>query len=281
MHSFSLVVFLTVFSFIISWSAYLRGYYDLPFRNVEGPLIKTYEFILIFLGFLILFFLIGPIIISFILTLQKANSLNTQTLLVAQNCINLLIATLIVALCFGKAKNRFRRIWKDYLFPGSEGIEKDILTGFLTWFIATPIVLAVSMLVELICNLTIGEVLHDQMAVILLKEAMKNPFSYVLALIAIIIGAPIVEEYIYRGILQSYLRTKLGYKNAIIFSSFLFALFHFSPAQNLLNIPLLISLFVFGGYLGFVYEKRRSLFASISLHVTFNFISVMKIIYMN
>ncbi|MBI3211827.1 MAG: CPBP family intramembrane metalloprotease [Simkania negevensis] len=54
-------------------------------------------------------------------------------------------------------------------------------------------------------------------------------------------------------------------------------LFHLSSSQGVGNI----SLFIFALYLGFLYEKQCSLFASIALHMTFNSISVIRILFYN
>jgi membrane protease YdiL (CAAX protease family) len=65
---------------------------------------------------------------------------------------------------------------------------------------------------------------------------------------------------------------------AIVFSSICFSAFHFSFSQGIGNISLLFSLFVFALFLGFIYERQGSLFASISLHMTLNIVSVARIL---
>src|SRR3989304_2390656 len=79
------------------------------------------------------------------------------------------------------------------------------------------------------------------------------------------------------------LRTGCGalFKNdpVIFLAGLCFALFHLAPSQGLGNISLIVSLFAFSCYLGFIYEKRGSLFASIGLHMTFNAVSTFRILF--
>jgi hypothetical protein len=108
---------------------------------------------------------------------------------------------------------------------------------------------------------------------------IDSPFMLSIALFTIIIAAPVTEEFIFRGMLQNWLKTKLGTKSAIITTSACFALFHLSSSQGLGNISLALSLFSFACFLGFIYEKKGSLYASIGLHMTFNAVSTLRILF--
>ena len=68
-------------------------------------------------------------------------------------------------------------------------------------------------------------------------------------------------------------------KKAIVFSALCFALFHYAPSQGMGNISLLATLFLFALFLGFIYERQASLFASIGLHMTFNAVSTFRILF--
>jgi membrane protease YdiL (CAAX protease family) len=68
-------------------------------------------------------------------------------------------------------------------------------------------------------------------------------------------------------------------KKAIIFSALCFSLFHLAPSQGIGNISLVASLFLFALFLGFIYERQASLFASIGLHMTFNAVSTVRILF--
>ncbi len=119
---------------------------------------------------------------------------------------------------------------------------------------------------------------YDQVAVLYLKIAMQSPALLVSMLISILVVAPILEEFLFRGLLQTYLKNYLGKKGAIFVAALLFGLFHFNSAQGVGNISIILSLFSFGCFLGFIYERQGSLLASISLHATFNAVNVLYII---
>ena len=114
----------------------------------------------------------------------------------------------------------------------------------------------------------------DQLAVLFLKQSLDYPLYFSLAMTTIILLAPCIEETIFRGFLQSFIRQYLGPKTSIAITSFCFAFFHYAPEQKLANIPIIGSLFAFSLFLGLIYEKKGSLLASISLHAFFNAMSV-------
>jgi membrane protease YdiL (CAAX protease family) len=99
-----------------------------------------------------------------------------------------------------------------------------------------------------------------------------------MSVVSVVIFAPIIEEFLFRGCLQNYLKLHFGTKAAIQLSALCFALFHLTPSQGIGNFSLAVSLFLLGLFLGFLYEKQNSLFASVGLHMTFNTVSALRII---
>jgi membrane protease YdiL (CAAX protease family) len=77
----------------------------------------------------------------------------------------------------------------------------------------------------------------------------------------LVLLTPIVEESLIRGIGYSVYRKKYGPTLAIIFTSVLFASFHY-------NSP--IQAFFFGMLLGVIYEKTESFVAVVSAHAVIN-----------
>lgn len=155
---------------------------------------------------------------------------------------------------------------------------KQLGFGALSWLICYPAVIAIAQLLA-IGVLWIFQVPPvDQMAVKHVKMVQSNPLLFILSVFSIAILVPITEEMLFRGLLQSWLRTK--FQNnliAIILTSLLFAFFHYSPQQGVTNIELLISLFLLSCFLGFLYERQQSLWAPIGLHAFFNGISLLMI----
>jgi len=75
--------------------------------------------------------------------------------------------------------------------------------------------------------------------------------------------APVVEEFVFRGLLYRYLRGKRGVQTATMLSAFLFALAHFT-------VGLIPSLFVLGVVLAVVAERYDSIYPAITLHALLN-----------
>ncbi|GAF76601.1 unnamed protein product, partial [marine sediment metagenome] len=69
-------------------------------------------------------------------------------------------------------------------------------------------------------------------------------------------------------------------KGAILLSSFFFAAFHFSILQKWSNVTILVTLFVLSIFLGLLYERQKSLLSPIVLHSTFNFFSVLNLLFL-
>jgi uncharacterized protein len=88
-----------------------------------------------------------------------------------------------------------------------------------------------------------------------------------LAVIAVVIVAPIAEELFFRGFLYQALRKWRGVPQATVLSGFLFALAHGHPL-------LILGIFPLGIILAFLFQRRNSLAATIAAHAFFNGISL-------
>lgn len=152
----------------------------------------------------------------------------------------------------------------------------DIGFALLILLIALPTVSFLDGFSEYILTKIVELPIPNQVAVQYLIDSKDHLFAYSTMIIVAIVFAPFIEEYLFRGLLQTYIRGYFGPKGSILLSSLIFSLFHFSLSQSIGNIPLLISLFIFALYLGFCYEKRESLVASIALHMSFNATSVIR-----
>ena len=88
----------------------------------------------------------------------------------------------------------------------------------------------------------------------------------ILGLISVIIVAPIAEEFLFRGFLFSQLkRTQLGGWGAVTLSSFLWTIIHFQYEPLILLV-----LFIFGIFLGYIRMAYNSLGLPIILHAINN-----------
>lgn len=183
---------------------------------------------------------------------------------------------LIRSVLCSQHKTIWKQIWKKQ--SSTQSLMQDIGIGMLTWVISFPIVIAVGQLFDFILYLFFHLETYEQVAVRFFKKSIDSSSQLVPALIMIVCAAPIIEELLFRGCLQSYLKRYMKKNLAIVFSSLCFSAFHFSFSQGIGNISLLFSLFIFALFLGFIYERQGSLFASISLHMTLNVVSVVRIL---
>ena len=84
---------------------------------------------------------------------------------------------------------------------------------------------------------------------------------------ALVLAAPIIEEVMYRGLLQQVI-VSVGIRRwpAIIITSVFFALMHIDAAQP----HAVLALFVLSLGFGLVYERTGRLLAPIVMHALFN-----------
>ena len=98
-----------------------------------------------------------------------------------------------------------------------------------------------------------------------LKSIMvKSPPRFILSLLAMCVFAPIIEEVFFRRFLFVALRKGMNFAPSLLISSVLFSLLHPSVIQGALG----------GLYLGYVYEKGKSLPANILIHSMVNIATI-------
>jgi membrane protease YdiL (CAAX protease family) len=85
----------------------------------------------------------------------------------------------------------------------------------------------------------------------------------VLVVAAVSLTPALCEETLFRGWLQGSLRRKLGALPTIIIQAVLFSLFHMSPLS-------IVALAFVGLYLGFLFDRCGTLFASMTAHGLYN-----------
>ena len=97
-----------------------------------------------------------------------------------------------------------------------------------------------------------------------IKLMQATPF--VLNFLMVVIGAPIVEELLFRGFLFSQLKTtKLGINGSIILTSLIWTSIHLQY-----DLFLLIPIFLIGLLLGYLMHKYNSLYLVIIVHAVHN-----------
>jgi len=151
-------------------------------------------------------------------------------------------------------------------------IVKDFFMAIVNLLATWPIMMATITLTTFIAGLIWGTEYemqqHQQLEMI--TEYTQLPVRIMIVFVAVII-APLLEEMLFRGFVQTTIRSFLGIRNsawpAIAASSVFFAIMHADPG----HWP---ALFVLGVCLGYSYEKSGSLLRPIFIHLFFNASSV-------
>lgn len=258
--------------------AYMRGFFHFPYGKIKRENeIKAKQIGIAFTVYFIITLLIGPLIARWILNFIYVFNPQVTSLSIRVACaLQVALLFLILLFLLWIIGNRLTWVWKAGKKSSSSF---DFGLGLSAWFLGFPLATIVGDLCDWILKHFFNAQQYEQTAVRFLKQAMQTPQSLGLALLTVILLAPLVEELLFRGLLQNYLRTQVGSRAAILLSALIFALFHFSPSQGLGNITIGFSLFTLGIYLGFLYERQQSLLASLGLHMSFNAISTLRIFF--
>ena len=144
------------------------------------------------------------------------------------------------------------------------GVAREIACGLIAYLALLP-VLAFGLLV------TVGlSQFVDQPPYHPIVDWIRSPEPFDLAVIYLVaaVWAPLVEESVFRGALQHYLRGRVGALAAALAGGSIFAVIH---PQGILGLPVLVSL-----AMGFalVREWRGSLIAAVTMHLVHNGLAV-------
>lgn len=157
----------------------------------------------------------------------------------------------------------------------------DIGLGAVTYALASPLTNFVSQIIYAWIVLTRGSYTPQaQVAIAHLKSTFSYPLIYFLTCVCFALIVPVIEEFLFRGLLQKWLSRLISRPAVIGLTALLFSLIHYSKTQGTTNYELLPSIFFLGLFLSYVREKR-SLLASMGLHVTFNTFSLLYITFTN
>ena len=148
-------------------------------------------------------------------------------------------------------------------------------TAILTFVVFVPMTLAVAGVAHQIF-IALGwepasAVGHETLTELLAQPLWKIPVWVVI--VCVTLGAGIVEEVMFRGLLLPFVATVLGGKTAwpaIYITSVLFALMHIGPAQP----SAILGLFVLSIGLCWARVKTGGILAPIAIHILFNAMNI-------
>lgn len=280
---FRVIFFFGLLGAILLWIAKVNGFFTLPHsKETRKPPVTPQTLFIVFAIYLGMTMLVAPVLVRMFQSFYTIFSTKSPPVAIL-GWIQLFVLVSIFLFFYLYSKTQepelFKRIWKDRKIPYSKSILTDFLMGMMTWIISFPLVIALGQLTDMILYFVYGYENYEQVAVRYLKTTLNSPPMLAVALFTILIAAPIIEEFLFRGCLQNFMKRYMLPTKAIVLSSICFSLFHLAPSQGIGNISLVASLFLFALFLGFIYERQASLFASIGLHMTFNAVSTFRILF--
>jgi len=151
--------------------------------------------------------------------------------------------------------------------PSGRGLLGLVLLGLSLWLPLTMVGIAWTLALQ-----TVGVEPQAQATVEFYHAATQRGDAHlivVLTFVAVVL-APVVEEFLFRGLLHGALRRVLGTRSpavATALSSAAFAAIHF-------NVAVLLPIFCLSWVLCIIYERRGCLADSIIVHALFNAISL-------
>lgn len=271
-HEVSALIFLGLISAAILFLGARKGYFKIA-PNTWTVQINIFHV----LGAFAIYFFITFVSMHFALRFFKPTSHNHLSYLSWFNFSVSAASFCVLALYWALLPKRGNIARRD---GELKQIKKDALAAIITWGLSFPLVLFLTHALEyLIYHLFGVSQVPDQVAVQFVKSTFSHPLYFILALSTIVLFAPFIEELLFRGFLQSYIRKHLGRREAIVVASVCFALFHFSFSQGLGNLAIIPALFVLSLFLGVLYEKQGSILAPMMLHAIFNAINVVNLFY--
>ena len=92
--------------------------------------------------------------------------------------------------------------------------------------------------------------------------------QYIIMILIFGIWAPVMEEILFRGLAFDYFEKKYGTFFTLIFVSFIFSLVHLSPG--------ILTMFLFGLYLGWLYLITRNMLFPIIAHLVHNLLALLE-----
>jgi membrane protease YdiL (CAAX protease family) len=95
----------------------------------------------------------------------------------------------------------------------------------------------------------------------------SNLFAAIAVALAVIVVAPVAEEFFFRGFFYRALRTRLRVWSASLIDGAVFGALHFDGPGTAVLLPVIT---VFGVVQCLVYERTGSLFSVIAIHAAFN-----------
>jgi membrane protease YdiL (CAAX protease family) len=164
------------------------------------------------------------------------------------------------------------RGWRASAGPPRPGPGRAALVGVgafaLVWPLVATTALASGLLARLITDEPVPPIAHETLLVL-----VESPTGgWLVAMIGmVLVAVPVLEEVMYRGILQQTLVEVTGGRwTGILITSVIFTMMHWGAVQWHALPPL----FVLSLGFGWIYERTGRLSSCIAMHILFNAVNV-------
>ncbi len=218
---------------------------------------KTWDWEIILQVLMVGFFLISQIVIPLLFGLLGFSvsglSLRWQAVSVLLTYLLMSLAGLLILYFSIKPWQPLPSDWFKFKFKSNW-----VLWGMGGYLVALPLVLIVSLI-----NQQIWQGQGGSNPLLFLALQAQDKVALAIFFFTASIAAPIFEEIMFRGFLLASLTRYLPVGGAIIVSSLIFAFAHVSFSE-------VLPLTTLGIILGFVYTRKRNLFAPIMIHSLWN-----------
>ena len=106
-------------------------------------------------------------------------------------------------------------------------------------------------------------------------KSIGDPALFAVLVVIVVLGAPLVEELFFRGLVMASLVPMLGQVGALGGQAVVFALMHLRPPGGLGNVGLFVAIGVMGVVQGVLAERYRRLGPAMACHAFFNLVSLL------
>ena len=243
----SSVFFLLAFM-VTTYIAKAKDFLTLPFKNYVGAYISGKDVLVSLTLFILTFSLLNHIVSRTIYSIvisfsSSVNNIGATPKILANALTHIVLSLIYVFFIFlySFTSPRFSLlpVLKDSSFPKKLNIYKDSLFGLIALILAIfPLNCVISLLEAIYSSLSIKPI--NQTALDVLLNSRGNSMAFAFEIFTVVVLAPCIEEFLFRGVIQTYLRKKYRSIRALIYSSFIFSILHYSAAQGSYTLLLLL-----------------------------------------